>query len=81
SASAPLSCSAFTTLLSRSASLLCLVTPPLLLCDNELLGLDTDALMKDNIGMSMGNASFVLAMVQRKVRKVDKEHKKPLSWT
>ncbi|KAJ4466162.1 hypothetical protein C8J55DRAFT_565877 [Lentinula edodes] len=48
---------------------------------NELLGLDTDALMKNNIGMSMGNASFVLAMVQRKVRKVDKERKKPLSWT
>ncbi|KAJ3846258.1 hypothetical protein EV368DRAFT_89325 [Lentinula lateritia] len=48
---------------------------------NELLGLDTDALTKDNIGMSMGNALFVLAMVQRKVQKVDKERKKPLSWT
>ncbi|KAJ3860804.1 hypothetical protein EV359DRAFT_84960 [Lentinula novae-zelandiae] len=48
---------------------------------NELLGLDTDALMKDNIGMSMGNALFVLAMVQRKIRKVDKECKKLLSWT
>ncbi|KAJ4475431.1 hypothetical protein C8R41DRAFT_923643 [Lentinula lateritia] len=33
SASAPLTCSAFTTLLSRSVSLLCLVTPPLPLCD------------------------------------------------